>query len=447
MHLSRRKFIRAAGFSLAGLALPKVDSWAQTAKVYRVGVIGTGWYGKSDLFRLMQITPVEMVALCDVDSNRLAEANAQVKSRLPGANPRLYRFHEEMLHKHALDLVLIATPDHWHALQAIDVLQAGAHVYLQKPISVDVLEGEAILNTQKRFPQVIQVGTQRRSTPHLLEAKREIIDKGLLGKIAQVDMFCYYHMRNNSNPQPQAVPTFLDYDRWCGPAPLRVYDGLPHGGWWRAFMEYGNGIMGDMCIHMLDAVRWMLQLGWPTEIYSEGGILVQTKGKSNITDTQTAIFKFDELTCTWNHRTWGEPADPAYPWGYKIIGENGTLACSPFQYDFTSVDGRKIHRDAVYEREQFPEDTREEGIEIHAAPATRAHLKNWLEAIEKKQPPAAPLAEAHCSTASCILANLSMELKRPLQYDPLKKLVVNDVEATDKLARAYRAPWKHPYLK
>ncbi len=446
MEWSRRNFLKTTGYALAAQAMWPTLGFGH-ARTFRVGLIGTGWYGKSDLFRLMQVAQVEVVALCDVDTQRLEQARSLIKQRQPGAAPRLYRYHEEMLLKHTFDLILIATPDHWHALQAIDALHAGAHLYLQKPISVDVFEGEAIVRAQQRYQKVIQVGTQRRSTPHLIEAKRTIIDKGLLGKVAHVDMFCYYHMRNNSAPGLQPVPSVLDYDRWCGPAPQRPYDGLPHGGWWRAFMEYGNGIMGDMCIHMLDAVRWMLELGWPHTIYSEGGIRVQTAGKSNIADTQTAVFEFDGLTCSWTHRTWGEPTDAQYPWGYKIIGEKGTLACSPFQYDFTSVDGQKIHGDARYERGEFPEDTREEGIEIHAAPATRAHLKNWLDAIEKKTTPVASVSEAHCSTASCILANLSMELKRPLQYDPVTKVVRHDQQATDRLARPYRAPWKHPFVR
>jgi predicted dehydrogenase len=446
LNWSRRNFLRASGFSLAAAAFSPNIFAIQTRR-YRVGLIGTGWYGKSDLFRLLQVASVEVVALCDVDANRLADAKARLLQRLPGAQPKLYRYHEEMLMQHPLDLVLIATPDHWHALQAIDVLNAGAHLYLQKPISVDVLEGEAIVRAQQRTQKVIQVGTQRRSTPHLIDAKREIVDKGLLGNVAHVEMFCYYHMRNNSNPPVESVPTFLDYERWCGPAPLRPYDGLPHGGWWRAFMEYGNGIVGDMCIHMLDAVRWMLGLGWSHTIYSEGGIRVQRAGKSNITDTQTAVFEFEGVTCTWTHRTWGEPTDVNYPWGYKLIGDKGTLSCSPFQFDFTSVDGTKIHREAVYEREKYPEDTREDGIEIHAAPATRAHLRDWLSAIETGSTPVSSIQEAHCSTASCILANLSMDLKRPVQYDPVRQAVTNDQEATDRLARSYRAPWKHPALR
>ena len=107
---------------------------------------------------------------------------------------------------------------------------------------------------------------QRRSTPHLLEAKKNILDAGLLGEIAHVEMNCYYKMRSTANPPLKEVPDYFDYELWTGPAPLRPYDGLPHRGWWRAFMEYGNGIVGDMCVHMFDAARWMLDLNWPKRI-------------------------------------------------------------------------------------------------------------------------------------------------------------------------------------
>jgi predicted dehydrogenase len=169
------------------------------------------------------------------------------------------------------------------------------------------------------------VGTQRRSTPHLIDAKKNVVDAGLLGKVAHVEMCCYYHMRNDSNPPLQQVPDYFDYDQWTGPAPLRPYDGLPHVRWWRAFMEYGNGIMGDMCVHMFDAVRWMLDLGWPTRISSTGGIYVEKQAKSNITDTQTAIFEYPGLNCVWQHRTWGNASDPKYPWSFKIYGDKGEL--------------------------------------------------------------------------------------------------------------------------
>jgi predicted dehydrogenase len=350
-----------------------------------------------------------------------------------------------MLAEKDLDIVLIGSPDHWHALQGIEALKSGAHVYLQKPISVDVMEGEALVAAAAKYNKVIQVGTQRKSTPHLIEAKKNIVDAGMLGKISHVEICCYYHMRANDNPPVQPIPDFFDYELWTGPAPLRPYDGLPHRRWWRTFMEYGNGIMGDMCVHMLDTVRWMLDLGWPKKISSTGGIYVQKGGKSNIADTQTAIFEFDELNCVWNHRSWGTPADPEYPWSFKIYGEKGTLLGSVMQYDFIPQgDGEKIHGDVLYEKEKYPEDLTEKDIELHAAPATRGHLIDFLAAIDKGTKPIANIQEGHISTASCILANMAMELKRPLVYDQSKKIVMNDPEATKLLQRAYREGWEHP---
>jgi predicted dehydrogenase len=446
-NINRRHFMKGA---TATLALSAFGSHAMDLlypqKAWRVGLIGTGWYGKSDLFRLIQVTQMDVIALCDVDKNLLNEAGTLVSKRQKsGKVPKLYGDYRKMLAENQLDIVLIGTPDHWHALHAIEAMKSGANLYLQKPISTDVIEGEAILAAARKYKRTVQVGLQRRSTPHLVEAKKNIIDAGLLGKISHVEMCCYYHMRNRGNPPLQPVPDFLDYEMWTGPAPLRPYDALPHRGWWRAFMEYGNGIMGDMCVHMLDAVRWSLNLGWPKSISSTGGIYLPGEAKSNIADTQTATFEFDNLTCVWQHRTWGASVDPEYPWAYKIYGEKGTLSCSPMKYDFVPIgDGKKIHQEALYEREKYPEDVTEKDIEIHAAPATRLHMLNLLKAIESGGRPIADIEEGHISTASCILANIAMKTGRTLRYDPLTRKVVNDAEATKLLQRNYRQPWVHP---
>ena len=452
MHFSpinRRSFLKGATATLALTALGAHGiSLASPAKNLRVGLIGAGWYGKSDLFRLMQVAQVDVVALCDVDKNMLAEAASLVSQRQKSRKkPKLYEDYRKMLADNKFDIVLIGTPDHWHALPTIAAMKAGAHVYLQKPISVDVMEGEAMLAAARKYNRVVQVGTQRRSTPHLIDAKKNIIDAGLLGKVSHVEMYCYYHMRSNTSPEVRPVPDFLNYDMWTGPAPLRPYDGPPHRRW-RNFMEYSNGIVGDMCIHMFDAARWMLALGWPKRIYSTGGIYVQKEGKSNTSDTQTATFEYDELNCVWQHRTWGTPVNPDYPWGLTIYGEKGTLLASPHQYDFIPVgeSGEKIHRDAVYEKERYPEDLKEEGIELHAAPATRLHMQDFLAAMEKGSKPVADIEEGHISTASCILANMSMLLNRPLVYDPVRHEVTGDPEATLMLQRPYRQPWVHPDL-
>lgn len=446
-NINRRHFLKGATASLAlsTFGFRGIDL-INPQRPFRVALIGTGWYGKSDLFRLIQVAPVEVVALCDVDKNILsAAADLVSKRQKSGKKPKTYGDYRKLLAENELDIVLIGTPDHWHAMQMIDAVKAGAHVYVQKPISVDVMEGEAMVAAARKYNKVVQVGTQRKSTPHLIDAKKNIVDAGLLGKVSHVEMCCYFHMRNGSNPPLEPVPDFLDYEMWTGPAPMRPYDGLPHIRWWRAFMEYGNGITGDMCVHMLDTVRWMLNLGWPQKITATGGIYVQKDAKSNIADTQTASFEYPELNCVWTHRTWGTPADPQYPWSFKLYGEKGTLSGSTMQYDFVPQgEGQAIHKDVVYEREKYPEDLTEERIELNAAPATRLHMLDFLDAIDKKSRPVADIEEGHISTASCILANISMELGRPLTYDPKTRTVKGDPEATQRLQRAYRQPWTHP---
>src|SRR5437763_2672899 len=255
--INRRQFLQSTAAAVAATALNAHVAYAQDQKPLRVGLIGTGWYGKCDILRLIQIAPVEIVSLCDVDKKMLAEAADIVAGRQKsGKKPRTYSDYREMLREKDLDLVEVATPDHWHALAMIAAVEAGAHVYVQKPISVDVAEGKAMVAAARKHNRVVQVGTQRRSTPHLIEARDRIIKEGKLGKIGLVEIYCYYHMRARENPPDTDPPDYLDYTIWTGPAPMRPYNKLVHPRRWRAFMEYGNGIVGDMCLHIVDMVRW-----------------------------------------------------------------------------------------------------------------------------------------------------------------------------------------------
>jgi len=448
--MNRRRFLQAGsaaglGFSIVGGRASAFDG--QETK--RVGLIGSGWYGKCDLLRLIQVAPVEVVSLCDVDKKMVADAADLVATRQASKKtPRTYSDYREMLKAKDLDIVLIATPDHWHALPMIAAVEAGADVYVQKPISVDVTEAQAMVAAARKHKRVVQVGTQRRSTPHLIEARDQIIRTGKLGKVGLVEVYCYYQMRANSNPADTSPPANLDWEMWTGPAPLRPYNPLVHPRGWRAFMEYGNGIVGDMCIHMLDMVRWMMDLGWPKRISSTGGILMQKSSKSNIPDTQTATFDFGDLTMVWQHRTWGEPADPKYPWGATLYGDKGTLKAGVMGYDFLPHGGgTAIHRDVTYELEEFPEDKTEKDLERHVAPAIRVHMKDFLKAIASRGRPVADIQEGYMSTASCILANLALQLGRTLTWDPQSGRVVGDDEANRLLTRPYRAPWSHPFAE
>jgi predicted dehydrogenase len=445
--MDRRDFLKAG---VASLALPTLNLYAGASarqKPRRVGLIGSGWYGKSCLFRLLQIEPVEVVAICDVDRNMVAEAAKMVAERQVSKNtPHTYGDYREMLKREKLDIVHVATPDHWHALAMIAAVKAGADVYVEKPISVDVVEGQAMLAAARKYKRVVQVNMQRRSTPHLIEARENIIKAGRLGKIARAEICCYYPMRARGNPPDTDPPEKLDYDMWTGPAPMLPYCSWKHPRGWRAFMEYSNGIIGDMGVHMLDMVRWMLDLRWPKTISSSGGILIDKESKANISDTQIATFDFGHLQVVWTHRTWGNPVDPEYPWAGFIYGDKGTLKADVYKYDFIprGRGGEKAHGDALYEYDKYPEDKTERDLERHVAAPMRRHYRNFLDAIDSRGRPVCDIEEGYITASSCILANIACKLGRTLAWDSEQGKVVDDDEANNLLRRTYRQPWVHP---
>jgi predicted dehydrogenase len=437
--MDRRRFLRAGLATVAASAYSAADD-----KPKRVGLIGCGWYGKSDIFRLVQIAPVEIVSLCDVDRNNLEEAARwAVERQASKKKPRLYTDYREMLRQKDLDMVEVATPDHWHALAMIEAVRSGTDVYVQKPISVDFVEGQSMLAAARKYERVVQVGTQRRSTPHLIEA-RDLVREGRLGTIGHVEIYSYGGGRP-SVPKTEPVPESLDWDFWCGPAPMMDYSPEIQRNW-RRYMEYGNGTIGDMGIHMLDMVRWFLSLGWPKRVSSFGGMRVIKTGKSNIADSQTAMFDYDDLTIVWQHRRFGSTPDPAYPWGATLYGDKGTLKAGVMGYDFVPAgkDGQPVHKDVTMELEQYPEDKTEPRLEKHVAPAIRGHMRNLLASMASRERPVADIEEGFISSSCCILANLSMQLGRTLTWDAKRGEVTGDAEATRLLRRPYRNPWVHP---
>jgi predicted dehydrogenase len=409
--MNRRKFLQvgAAGVALSALgSLGYAAEFADQKK--RIGLIGCGWYGKIDLLRLIQIAPVEVVSLCDVDQHMLAEAADIVASRqVSRKRPRTYADYREMLKEKDLDLVLIGTPDHWHALPMIAAVEAGLDVYVQKPISVDVIEGQAMLAAARKHQRVVQVGLQRRSTPHLIEARDTIVKEGKLGTIGLVEIYSYYGGGGGPGPADCAPPDYLDWDMWTGPAPMLPYNPAKHPRGWRSWMEYSNGTVGDLCVHMLDTARWMLGLGAPRSVSSAGGIYVHKNGKGNASDTQTAIFDFGNLQVVWQHRRWGQSVDPRYPWGITFWGDKGSLKASINSFDYEPMgNGQRAHGKAETEFAKYPEDATEKDLERNVAPAVRAHMKDFLSAIATRGKPVADIEQGYISTSACILANMSM---------------------------------------
>lgn len=456
--MNRRKFLKQSSTVLAAAAAATyVPTTFAAEKTLRVGLIGTGWYGKSSLLRAIQVAPIEVVSLCDVDSKMAAAAADLVATRQASKKkPRIYSDFRKAIAEKDVDIMMVSTPDHWHAVPAITAMQAGLDVYCEKPTGVDVIESQAMVAAARKYNRVVQINTQRRSTPHLIEAKEEIIKAGLLGKVQRVEIGVWWHMRNNTTPAQApdiAPPEGFDFDLWTGPAPKQPFNKIIHPRGWRAYMEYGNGIVGDMCVHMYDMTRWLLDLGWSKRITSWGGILNDRDARANITDTQTAIFQHDDFDVTWNHRTWGrspEP-DPDFQWFGTIYGEKGVLKCSVFRYDWIPHSSGKVERSrkALFEYDKHPEDKAEEkewALEGHVASAMRGHWRNYLQARENRGSvlPVADIEQAHISSSSCFLANLSQQLGRTLEFDPATHTVKNDAEANQLLARPYRAPWVHP---
>jgi predicted dehydrogenase len=432
--MDRRQFLHstaAAGLALSGA----VPSFADEGKVPRVGVIGCGWFGMYDLQRLMDVAKVEVVSLCDVDKKMLEKAFKEVTDR-GQKKPKTFGDYRKMLEPKELDIVIVGTPDHWHALNMIAAVESGADVYVEKPISVSLLEGRAMVAAARKNKRVVQVGTQRRSTDHFKKAY-DFVREGKLGKIALVHAYCFYHMRGTDNPPDTDPPEGFDFEMWTGPAPMRKYNPMLHPKTWRKFNEYGNGILGDMGVHMLDAARWIMDLKYPKRVFSTGGIFVQKTGKSNITDTQTVTYDYGDLEFVWEHRTWGCYEHEKYPWGISFHGDKGTLQINLDLWEFTPPFAKEPAKRVECVKS-------EDKVDANIIPANRAHMKDFLTAIGTRGKPIADIEEGHISTAICILGNISQQLGRSLTWDGEKEQVVGDEEANKLLKRKYREPWVFP---
>jgi predicted dehydrogenase len=445
--MTRRDFLRTTGAGAFAVAVTRTSLLAaEEEKPLRVALIGCGWYGKTDLFHLIQVAPVEVVGLCDVDRQMVETAAELVAGRQASKKkPPVFGDYRKLLAEQRPEIVLVGTPDHWHCLPMIEACKAGADVYVQKPISYDVMEGQAMVAAARKYKRTVQVGLERRSTQHILEARDRYIKTGKLGKIAYVDIHSYYGS-GGGFPAPSAPPATLDWEMYVGPATWRDYNPGIHPRRWRDAREFSNGQTGDLCVHLFDVTRMFLDLRWPKSISATGGILMRDPHSNvNVHDTQTALFDYGDVQVVWNQRNWGQNPEPDYPWGVTYYGDKGTLKLSVWSYDYIPKDGGSPEKaKAVEEREKYPEDVQHKETELFAAPANRRNLLNFVQCRKNGERPVAEIEEGYISTVSCILANLSMELGRSLRFDGDAGKVVGDDEANRRLARAYRAPWVHP---
>jgi len=447
--MNRRTFVSSLAVAGAAVATSSRLFAADPKPRPKVGLIGCGWYGGVNLGVFARCTNVEVVALCDVNTQHL-QKTLQLVALHQQSVPRTFSDYREMLAAGALDIVLVATPDHWHALPTIAAMKAGADVYLEKPIGVDVIEGEAMVAAARKYNRVVQVNTQRRSNPLYLEARDKYMRSGKLGKISLVESYSYLGIEGWSDgPIPDApVPAHLDYEAFAGPAPKLPYKAIMEDRGWRSFMEFGNGITGNLGVHMIDKVRMLLGLGWPLATCSTGGIYVHKNSFSNVSDTQHSVFHYPDLDVSWEHRMWGRsPIPPRHwsdQWGARFLGEHGTLNLTMFEYAFQPADGGPREG-----RHMLSTSGNLENVDFGRAgeafqETENRHVLDFMAARETRSRPLADIEEGHISSAMCELANVSLDLGRSLAYDPKTRTIPGDAEATRRLARPHRAPWIHP---
>jgi len=450
MTTTRRDVIGGTAAALTAASLGGLAFGA--ARPMSVGVIGSAWMGRCNVLALMQVAPVEVTALCDVDTQVLDDLKKRVTTFPESVAkqtraPQLYRDYRTMLAKQKFDIVIVATPDHWHALPAIAALKAGAHVYLEKPITIDVAEGKAVLDAARKYDRVVQVGTQRRASPPHIEARDRVVREGRLGKIGMVEIMGLGKHRQASFPPAANPPANLDWNFYVGPAPMVPYHPNIHPLNWRSFREFGNGYIADLGVHFMDTVRWMLDLRWPKRVSCVGGVYVDKQSIATIVDTQSAAWEFDDLLMTWTNREFA-PSPQGGGWGARIYGDKGTLTLGSIDYEFVPADGgAKLTGNLDAEIAKFPKDTDLlVPMDRQLVPLTRPNMRDFVAAIEAHKRPVADIEQGYISTSSVILANIAMDLGRPIRWDAAEQKVIGDDEAQKRLSRPYRAPWVHPAL-
>jgi predicted dehydrogenase len=445
--MNRRSFVSSLAMTGAAFATGSRLLAGNSVRRPRIGIIGCGWYGGVNYESFARCVGVDVVSLCDVNQ-RFLEKTLRTVARYQSSVPRTFGDYREMLGGTEHDIVIVATPDHWHALPGIAAMKAGADVYLEKPISVDVVEGEALVAAARKYGRVVQVNTQRRSNPLYLEARDRYLRGGRLGKIGLAETYSFIHDRPTGMIPDAPVPAHLNYDLWTGPAPMTPFKAMKEDKDWRPFMEYGNGSIGNLGVHMIDQVRWLLGLGWPAVIQSTGGIYVDKASSANISDTLRSVFRYPDLDVSWEYRAWGgSPIPPRHwsdQWGARFVGDKGTLNLTMLEYVFTPADGGP--REGVH---MLSKTGNLDNIDFANAgsiydPVQDRHVLDFMKAREGRSRPLADIEEGHISTACCELANISLALARPVRYDPKTRTIPGDEEATRLLARPYRAPWVHP---
>lgn len=428
--MKRRSFIKSA--ATAGAAYSALPLYAATfnRKPYRIVLVGAGWWGMNILREAMAYGNCRVTGLCDVDSKALAVGVAEVDV-LTGYKPKGYKDFRDAITEKKPDIVIVGTPDHWHALPAIFAIQNNAHVYLEKPIAHTVREGRAILNAARKYNKKVQVGTHRRLSKHN-KAAMEFLRSGKVGEITQVKTFVNYREGPGTINPDSKPPAHLDWDFWVGPAPIRNYNSRIHPNGFRNYLDYANGQIANWGIHWFDQVLWWTEEKYPKTIYSTGGRFIKDDG-ADAPDTQLAIYEFENFTMEWEHKLCAQNMNEKHQFGCYFYGTKGT-------FHLGWLDGWTF----------YPKDKKQSEIHMDATlngPDHENVKESWLDfvqAIENKTLPTCDIETGHLATNLSLLAMASFNVGRSLKWDGKTETILNDKDANQLLTKTYRGQWQLP---
>jgi predicted dehydrogenase len=391
----------------------------------RAGLVGCGWYGRTNINNAFKVGGVEFVALCDADSAHLDETAKLVEEK-QGKRPQTFRRYEDLLQVDGLQAMVIASPPQWHALHFLGALERGLDIYCEKPLSYDVREGQAMVEAASRSNRIVQIGFQRRQAAALAQA-RDYVRGGNAGRIVQVTANIHYQA-GVKDTTPQDPPATLDWDLWCGPSPKLPYSPQIGHFNWRLEKETGHGHLVDWGIHLIDATRWILGESMPHAVTATGG-LYYLKDKITTPDVLTAHFDFESCPVTWTHRIWGAAE-------YTPQTANGIHFCGEKETVF-ATDNRWVVIPRARNGERRETEARSD--------AGMAQMQDFLEAVRSRRPASCQIDDAWQSTATVQLAMASYETGSRVVWDDARKDIVGNVGAAALLKRRYRSPWQHPY--
>jgi predicted dehydrogenase len=367
------------------------------------------------------------------------EATRKEVAEPAGADPKAFVDHREMLEQAKPEIVIIATPDHWHALQTIASLKAGAHVFVEKPTAHSVGESRAMVKAAGEACKVVQVGLHRRIGPHHASALR-FLREGKAGKIGMVRCFAHYGGGPEKASANGPAPEGMNWDLYCGPSPLRPFNRRIHPGGWRQFLDFGNGQLGDWGVHWLDQVLAWTEEKHPRKVYSTAGrpvkgpaVLNEQEQTTDAPDHQVAVYEFESFTCTWEHRQFAGSGTEKTNVGAYFYGTKGTMHIG-------WRDGWTFHPSSAKEK-LLHEDAQLQEPDGHNLKLLWA---DFMEAIDQKRPAIAGIERAHRSSLLPLLGMASWRAGRSLQWDGEKEQIVGDPEASKLLVRPYRGPWVYP---